>query len=436
METKDFIVTRDIEEVARIHSNSEYLLWKCEVIDGEYRFYSPNYKKTKDLIFYHGGSTKDFNIESLDIYRTSIKQGKNYAGFYMFGEDKRDKAFHYAEMANNRLGVNDAGVSKITIDSNANIFSIPGGMGKIDRLTKEELENYRSQGIDIITGKSFDGQQYVLLNKELVKSIEFQTMDMRYSNSDFQPVIEQQIITPSMQEETMVSLDSLQDVLSESGYLCFGHGTGRTGNSDEVVNSIFQEGLRTKDNSLYFTTIGLSTPTPELIAQYQELGMELPTMNGLKQQFNNWSHADSKKIIIVRIPTEYVNEAADRSDIGGERYGAFMTEEIDANGKTTNYLDPKFIIGCFDVETQMVKLNKSFEKELSESTIKQLKEKYKKVLQKTQARLEQIQSENIIGLPINEATKEQSIDCALPDFDSENIDWDIPEETNTIWKNR
>lgn len=435
METKDFIATRDIEEVARIHSNPEYLLWKCEVVDGEYRFYSPNYKKTKDLTFYHGGSTKDFSIDSLDVYRTSIKQGKNYAGFYMFGEEKRDKAFHYAEMANNRLGVKDAGVSKITIDSNANIFPISGGIGKIDRLTKEELESYRSQGIDIITGKSFDGQQYVLLNKELVKSIEFQTMDMRYSNSDFQPVIEQQITTPSIQEEIMVSLDSLQDVLSESGYLCFGHGTGRTGNSDEVVNSIFQEGLRTKDNSLYFTTIGLSTPTPELIAQYQELGIETPTMDGLKQQFNNWSHADSKKIIIARIPTEYINEAADRSDIGGERYGAFMTEEIDANGKTTNYLDPKFIVGCFDVETQMVKLNKTFEKELSESTIKQLKEKYKKALQKTQARLEQMQSENIVGLS-NQEMEQQTIDYGLPDFDSENIDWDIPEETNTIGRSR
>jgi len=435
METKDFIATRDIDEVARIHSNPEYLLWKCEVIDGEYRFYSPNYKKTKDLTFYHGGSTKDFNIESLDVYRTSIKQGKNYAGFYMFGEEKRDKAFHYAEMANSRLGVNDAGVSKITIDSNANIFSIPGGMGKIDRLTKEELEGYRSQGIDIITGKSFDGQQYVLLNKEMVKSMEFQTMDMRYSNSDFQPVIEQQSPVVNEQENVMVSLDSLQDILSESGYLCFGHGTGRTGNSDEVVNSIFQEGLRTKDNSLYFTTIGLSTPTPELIAQYQELGIEPPTMDGLKQQFNNWSHADSKKIIIARIPTEYVNEAADRSDIGGERYGAFMTEEIDANGKTTNYLDPKFIVGCFDVETQMVKLNKTFEKELSESTIKQLKEKYKKALQKTQARLEQMQSENIVGLS-NQEMEQKTIDYGLPDFDSENIDWDIPEETNTIGRSR
>lgn len=204
MEIKDFIATRDIEEAARIHSNPEYLLWKCEVVDGEYRFYSPNYKKTNDLIFYHGGSTKDFSIDLLDVYRASIKQGKNYAGFYMFGEEKRDKAFHYAEMANYRFGVDNVGVSKIIIDSSANIFSIPGGIGKIDRLTKEELESYRSQGIDIITGKSFDGQQYVLLNKDLVKSIEFQTMDMRYLNSDFQPVVEQQITAPSMQEETNI----------------------------------------------------------------------------------------------------------------------------------------------------------------------------------------------------------------------------------------
>lgn len=432
----DFIATRDIEEVARIHSNPEYLLWKCEVVDGEYRFYSPKYKKSKDLIFYHGGSTPNFNIDSIDVYRTSVKQGQNYAGFYMFGEDKRDKAFHYAEMANSRLGVEGAGVSKITIDSKANIFSIPGKTGKIDRITREELENYRSQGIDIITGKSFDGQQYVLLNKELVKSIEFQTMEMRYSNLGTEPVIENQSIAPSEQENIMVSLESLQGVLSESGYLCFGHGTGRNGNSDEVVNSIFEEGLRTKDNSLYFTTIGLSTPTPEIIEQYQKLGMESPSMEGLKRQFNNWSHADSKKIIIARIPIEYINEASDRSDIGGERYGAFMIEEMDISGKITNYLDPRFIVGCFDVETQMVRLNKAFEKELSESAIKQLEEKYKRFVKKTQARIDKIQSENIVGVSRNQEIEEQTVDCGLPDFDSDNFEWDVLEETNNIGRSR
>ena len=55
------------------------------------------------------------------------------------------------------------------------------------------------------------------------------------------------------QEETYVTLEQLEPLLSESGYMCYGHGTGRKGNSDEVVDSIFNEGLRTKNNSLYNT---------------------------------------------------------------------------------------------------------------------------------------------------------------------------------------
>ena len=431
------IATRDMDEVAKIHSNPQYIDWKMEYLNGEYRFYSPNYKKEQTLTFYHGGSTPNFTIDSIDIYRTSIKQGQNYAGFYMFDEENRDKAFHYAEMASSRLGVKEAGVSKIVVDAKANIYSIQGEVGKIDRLKKEELEDYRNQGFDIITGKSFDGQQYVLLNKEMVKSIEFQTMEMRYPNGE-----KPNITSPTeniQQQDTYMTLEELEPLLSEAGYLCFGHGTGRTGNSEEVVDSIFEEGLRTKDNSLYFTTIGLSTPTPELKQQYGELGLETPSLDTLKHQLNNWSHADSKKIIIARIPTEYVNELADRSDLGGERYGAFMIEEIDANGKTTNYLDPKFIIGSYDVEKKAVKINKSFERTLTESSLKQLKEKYKKTLEKTQKRLKeaqiigddfspiQIQQNQQEVFPNQELISEQEL---ISDF-GEDIDWGFPslEET-------
>lgn len=160
---QDFIATKDVNEVARIHSNPQYANWRYEFVDGEYRFYSPNYKKQ----------------ETVSI--------------------------------------------------------------------------------------------------------------------------------PTKKEETYVTLEQLEPLLSESGYMCYGHGTGRMGNSDEVVDSIFSEGLRTKDNSLYFTTIGLSTPTPELREQYKELGLSEPSIEDLKKQFNNWQHQDSKKIIIARMPTEYIN---------------------------------------------------------------------------------------------------------------------------------
>lgn len=247
-------------------------------------------------------------------------------------------------------------------------------------------------------------------------------------------------ITPTEQkEDTYVSLEQLAPLLSESGYMCYGHGTGRTGNSDEVVDSIFNKGLRTKDNSMYFTTIGLSTPTPELIEQYKELGLPEPSIEDLKKQFNNWQHQDSKKIIIARIPTEYINQMGDRSDRNGEMFGAFYIQEIQENGKSTNYLDPKFIVGCFDVEKQAVRLNKNFEKTLTPETIERLKAGYKIALEKTKARID---SSSLYVNPNPNIQEEQRAVQSQPsttsfdsfDFDfDENIEW---EDMASIGKSR
>lgn len=247
-------------------------------------------------------------------------------------------------------------------------------------------------------------------------------------------------ITPTEQkEDTYVSLEQLAPLLSESGYMCYGHGTGRTGNSDEVVDSIFNKGLRTKDNSMYFTTIGLSTPTPELIEQYKELGLPEPSIEDLKKQFNNWQHQDSKKIIIARIPTEYINQMGDRSDRDGEMFGAFYIQEMQENGKSTNYLDPKFIVGCFDVEKQAVRLNKNFEKTLTPETIERLKAGYKIALEKAKARID---SSSLYVNPNPNIQEEQSVVQSQPsttsfdsfDFDfDENIEW---KDTASIGKSR
>lgn len=211
-----------------------------------------------------------------------------------------------------------------------------------------------------------------------------------------------------LSEESYATLEELEPLLSESGYMCYGHGTGRKGNSDEVVDSIFNEGLRTKNNSLYYTTIALSTPTPELKAQFKEIGMQEPTIEDLKKQFNNWQHQDSKKIIIARIPTEYINKAGDRSDLDGEMFGAFYTQKQQPNGQTTNYLNSKFIIGCYDVEKQAVRLNKNFERVLTPETIEELKENYVNTVEKTNARKER-QTAGITQEEINHANQEQQV---------------------------
>ena len=42
---QDYIATKDINEVAKIHSDSKYINWRYEFVDGEYRFYSLKNKK-------------------------------------------------------------------------------------------------------------------------------------------------------------------------------------------------------------------------------------------------------------------------------------------------------------------------------------------------------------------------------------------------------
>ena len=211
-------------------------------------------------------------------------------------------------------------------------------------------------------------------------------------------VIEEQ----ERKSDICVPLEELESLFSESGYAFLCHGTGRTGNSDEVVDQIFSEGLRTKDNSLYFVTIGLSTPTPETKEAHRKLGIKEPTMEELKTQLDNWPHLDSKKIIIARLPLEYINNIGDRSDLDGERFGAFYIQRIQPGGTSRNYLDPRFIVGCYDALKQLVRLNRSFERTLSEQTIKRLSDGYKIALEKTKDRLSKT------SLPFNNNQSSQS----------------------------
>lgn len=168
---------------------------------------------------------------------------------------------------------------------------------------------------------------------------------------------------------------------------------------------------------------------PELKEQLKEIGMAEPTIEDLKNQFNNWPHQDSKKIIIARIPTKYINKAGDRSDLDGEMFGAFYTQKRQPNGQETNYLDSKFIVGCFDVDKQAVRLNKNFERTLTLGTIKKLENGYRKTLVKTNARKER-QAFGITQEEVNLAAQqhqEQVVDNNPVSYSSfDNIEWSNP----------
>lgn len=170
-----------------------------------------------------------------------------------------------------------------------------------------------------------------------------------------------------------MNIEFYKKLLDEKGYLYLGHGTGRNGNNEEIVQSIFSNGLRTKDNSLYYTSIAMT------------LGENWET---LKKYINNWPHLNSNKIILIKLPIEYFNPIGDMQDLGGEKYHAFYKQVLEDNGEIKNYLDPKFIVGCYDSNTQDFLINPNFEAELSNKTKNELNKKLQEAIEITNTRLE------------------------------------------------
>lgn len=209
--------------------------------------------------------------------------------------------------------------------------------------------------------------------------------------------------------QTICKLKDIMDILNEDGYFCLGHGTGRCANEEEMVKSIFTTGLRTKDNSLYYTSVGLDTSN---IAK-------------LETRLNNWEHCNSKKIIIIRIPIKYINVLGDLADLDGERYEAFMIKR-NIDGRIINFVDPKFIVGCYDATTNEFEINPKFEKDLTKETTTTLIKQYRETLEKTKTRLEKLEKATQVLSEDNSINP--NFDTNLLDsfdFDDE-IEWDTP----------
>lgn len=140
------------------------------------------------LIFYHGGATSDFNIDKLDILKPSEKQqnsSSSYAGFYMFDENNKISAYDYAVQENIRKQTTDKGILKIIIDSNLKVYDYNehnSDMFGMTRLRQDLIKQLQEQGYDIIKGKVLSKTEYVLLNKNKIKNIEFIPIEMEYVN--------------------------------------------------------------------------------------------------------------------------------------------------------------------------------------------------------------------------------------------------------------
>jgi len=137
----------------------------------------------KNKIFYHGGVESNFDISKIDIYRLAEKQqdeSKSYVGFYMYGEKDFVGAIKYAIDENKLKNTKNKGVVKIEMKDDVSIFSLPPLT--ISRLTKDQLQDLKKQGYDLIEGKMEERDEYVLLNKTKIINLKFMSLEECLNN--------------------------------------------------------------------------------------------------------------------------------------------------------------------------------------------------------------------------------------------------------------
>ena len=130
----DYISTKDINKVAKIHSSKKYFNWIMKIIDNEYRFYPPLViEEDEDLLddFQFDNDIED--TTELDTVLVEKKEEKTP----MFGELWTNTTKFFTEDRFNFVGVLDSKMNK-------KIYSIKKGM-----CTNARIEQYKEKDIKI-----------------------------------------------------------------------------------------------------------------------------------------------------------------------------------------------------------------------------------------------------------------------------------------------
>lgn len=149
----------------------------------------------------------------------------------------------------------------------------------------------------------------------------------------------------------------MKEKLSNSQNRYYGHGIGIY--DENVVKSIFSNGLRCSHEQLYFTTVELGTGSPTLFEETQDM-------------LNNWEHKGSKQIIIASLPNKYQLMDISGTGLYGKGQSAFYNnitaeEATNLNIAPGYYLKPEFIMGMYDTNTKSFLSNPKYYENLNKS---------------------------------------------------------------------
>lgn len=224
-------------------------------------------------------------------------------------------------------------------------------------------------------------------------------------------------------ERKFVKLEEIANLCSFDNTMISGHGTASAGNDHEVVESIFDEGVKGFESLGNMTgvdrgnkVVGSTDLANNTIGLWSSMDGELD-FSRIKEKLDNWPHRNARNVILMRFPIEYFHVY---TNISGERTRAFFTEHEDEHGQATNYIDRRFIIGNYDTETGLVELNPNFEPEISGDFKKELDERLEKVKKQTKERLEAINNDSPFWSAHDSDNED---DYSKDDIDDSVVDW-------------
>ena len=128
-------------------------------------------------------------------------------------------------------------------------------------------------------------------------------------------------------------------VLNNKNNAYYGHGTI---GGDEIITSIFNNGIRCSHEQLYFTTVVLGVGRDTLF-------------DDVRPTIDNWPHLGAKNIIIASMPLKYMINHSERE---GAYYNYLTPEEASKKSVSPGYyLMPEFVLGCYNSETKQFREN-------------------------------------------------------------------------------
>lgn len=228
-------------------------------------------------------------------------------------------------------------------------------------------------------------------------------------------------------EKKFVNLEEIANLCSFDNTMIYGHGTASAGNGHEIVESIFDEGVKgfeslgsmlgeNRDEKV----VGSTDLTDNTVGLWSSMEGELD-FTKMKEKLDNWPHRNAENIILMRFPIEYYHGY---TEVGSERTQAYFTEHKDKNGQATNYIDRRFIIGNYNAATGQVELNPHFEPDISGDFKKELDERLRKVQEQTERRHNAIDETNPFGFAndnLDENVSENNADDTFTEWDD--TDW-------------